>query len=200
MESQLHFISIYGTFLVFFSAGIYLLFKSKKEYREYQKKTKSTSILCFSYHELYVGFACYTAWFNVWPFFDLNNYITFHLSFLFIGFFPALTGIIIYFWYLSSIKSFLRALGRNSDKLITDGIYKLSRNPQSLSKVVGFIGISIMGRSFFTLLLGITWITINHFYILNEEEYLESQFGESYQKYCTSTPRYCTLKKNNNTK
>jgi protein-S-isoprenylcysteine O-methyltransferase Ste14 len=57
-----------------------------------------------------------------------------------------------------------------------------------------------MGRSFFTLFLGITWITINHFYILNEEEYLEGQFGESYLKYCTSTPRYCTLKKNNNTK
>ncbi len=99
-----------------------------------------------------------------------------------------------------SIKSFLRALGRNSDELITEGIYKLSRNPQSLSKVVGFIGISIMGRSFFTLLLGITWITINHFYILNEEEYLEAQFGDTYLKYCNLTPRYCTLKKNNNTK
>ncbi len=200
MNFHLQIIIIYVLSLVFFSIGIYLLFKSKKDYREYQKRTKWTSILCFSYHELYVGFACYTAWYNVWPFFDLNSYIIIHLSFIFIGFFPALTGLIIYFWYLLSIKSFLRALGRNSDELITEGIYKLSRNPQSLSKVVGFIGISIMGRSFFTLLLGITWITINHFYILNEEEYLEAQFGDTYLKYCNLTPRYCTLKKNNNTK
>ena len=113
----------------------------------------------------------------------------------FIGFFPSIFGSIIYLLYLAGMKSIPRAVGLHSGELITDGTYKISRNPQAMSRIIGLIGISILSRSFFTLFLATLWTSFNPFSILIEEKYLEHQFGESYLKYCSLTPRYCTLKK-----
>jgi protein-S-isoprenylcysteine O-methyltransferase Ste14 len=92
--------------------------------------------------------------------------------------------------YILQIKSIPRAMGLNSDKLITGGIFSISRNPQSVARGIGLIGIGIMGRSFFTLYLALIWILINHITILVEEKYLEEIFGELYIKYMALTPRY----------
>ena len=95
------------------------------------------------------------------------------------------------------MKSFPRAVGINPDELVTDGIYSFTRNPQSRGRAIGLIGIAIMGRSCYTLLLAILWILINHIYILIEEDFLESKFGESYLQYCSVTPRYYKIVRNN---
>jgi len=181
---------VYVIYLVFFSLGIYLLFKTKKEYRAHQKRTRCTSILCILYHELFVVFAFYTAWMSTWPIINLNENLYFHYIFFLIGLFPSLLGVLIYLLYFVGIKSIPRAMGRNADEIMTEGIYKISRNPQSLGRGLGLIGIGIMSRSFFTLFLALTWITINHFYILSEEKHLEHTFGDSYLQYRSSTPRY----------
>lgn len=198
MDSNARHILVYVIALVFFLLGIFLLFKTKKEYRDHQKRSIFTSVIAFLYHELFVGLACYTAWMNTWPFINLNANLYIHITFVFIGFFPSFFGLLIYAIYCFRMKSFQRAIGRNPDEIVTDGIYRLSRNPGSLGRSIGLIGIGIMGRSLFTLFIAITWITINHFYILIEEKHLEDKFGESYQHYCNLTPRYLTFKKNNN--
>ncbi len=189
MDSYILFL-VYVITVVFFLLGIFLLFKTKKEYGDHQKRSIFTSILAFLYHELFVGFACYTAWMNTWPIINLNENLHIHYIFAFIGFFPSFFGLLIYTIYCFRMKSFQRAIGRNPDEIVTKGIYSISRNPQSLGRSIGLIGIGIMGRSLFTLFIAITWIIINHFYILNEEKHLEDTFGDSYLQYCTSTPRY----------
>lgn len=95
------------------------------------------------------------------------------------------------------MKSFPRAIGINLDKLVTDGIYSITRNLKSLGRAIGLIGIAIMGRLYYALLLAIHWILINHFYILIEENFLESKFRESYVEYCSITPRYYKIIRNN---
>lgn len=196
MNSHLNYYLVYIATLVFFSLGIYLIFKTKNEYRDYQKRTKSTSILCILYHDLFVGLVSYTAWMSTWPIINLNEYLIFHYTFAIIGFFPSLLGLLIYFFYMAGMKSFSRAIGLNPDELMTEGIFSISRNPQSLGRSLGLIGIGIMGRSFFTLFIAITWIIINHFYILIEEKHLKDTFGESYLQYCYLTPRYCKVSRN----
>lgn len=75
-------------------------------------------------------------------------------------------------------------------KLITGGIYRISRNPAFLAFDLMFLGMLMM---FFSLPLAVvvaaTAIAL-HFQILNEEKYLSAKFGEEYKSYKSSVGRY----------
>ena len=77
-----------------------------------------------------------------------------------------------------------------SGKPITKGLYKYSRNPVMVSIYIVFSGICAMMGSWISLiLLGIT-ITFSHFALLGEERRLLEQYGDSYEQYKKSVPRY----------
>ena len=173
--------------------GIYSILKTKKNYECNQKRSKITSTLCLVYHDGFVAIASYSAWFSTWPFFDEFSFFETHLFFFTLGASIGFASIILYVMYLFKIESVSRALGFAPDKLVTDGIFRKSRNPQSLARNIGMISLGLCGRSFYSLLLAIIWIGINHFYILNEEKYLEMIFGDIYMEYCSFTPRYCGI-------
>ena len=175
------------------SLGIFILFQTKRNYQEIQCRSRTTSAVCFLYHETYVGITAYSAYFSTWPFFGETILIDLHLFFFSLGSFICLIAIIMYIFYLFNMESFLRAVGRTPDKLITDGIFNKSRNPQSLARAIGLISLGIWGRSFYALFLAVIWISLNHPYILIEEKFLEMHFGEDYLEYCISTPRYFSL-------
>lgn len=73
---------------------------------------------------------------------------------------------------------------------VTDGLYKISRNPQWVTFAVSLIGISLMVGSWTVMILISVRIIMNHYRILGEEKALEEQYGESYLEYKKSTPRY----------
>lgn len=73
---------------------------------------------------------------------------------------------------------------------VTAGLYKFSRNPQWVTFAVVMIGFSLMVGSWTILLLLAVRIIMNHFRILGEELALEQQYGDPYQKYLMSVPRY----------
>jgi protein-S-isoprenylcysteine O-methyltransferase Ste14 len=193
-------IIIYSLTPVFLFIGVYLSIKIKFEYKNFQKRKLCSSILCLAHHELYVGLVCYCAWYNTWPFFNLNANLFLHIIISIVGIFLVIIGIFFYISYLAGIKSVLIAIGRNPNELIADGIFKVSRNPQSLSRIIGLIGLALWGRSFFSLFLALSWISMNHFNVLIEENHLENLFGVSYLHYCSSTPRYCGVFKNTQNK
>ena len=173
--------------------GILILFLTKRDYRGHQHRSKCTSMLCLVYHEMYVGLTSCSAWFSAWPFFIEYKYLNIHLFFYSLGGLLTLISISIYLIYLVTMKSFKRALGRNPDKLVTEGIYNKSRNPQSFARALGLIGLGIWGRSFHALFLALVWILINHPFILIEENFLVAIFGKNYLEYCSATPRYCGI-------
>jgi len=173
--------------------GIYSILKTKKNYECNQKRSKITSILCLLYHNGFVAIVSYSAWFSTWPFFDESSYFEMHLLFFTFGASTGFISIIIYGLYLFKIESISRALGFIPDILITDGIFHTSRNPQSLARNIGLISLALCGRSYYSLLLAIIWISTNHIYILNEEKFLEMIFGKEYLEYCSFTPRYCGM-------
>jgi protein-S-isoprenylcysteine O-methyltransferase Ste14 len=173
--------------------GILILFLTKRDYEGYQHRSKSTSIICLVYHEIYVGITSFSAWLSIWPFFRENKYLRFHVFFYSLGVSITLTSIFIYVLYLLKMESVQRAVGRHPDKLVTEGIFTKSRNPQSFARALGLIGLGIWGRSFHALFLALLWILINHPYILIEENFLKLIFGERYLEYCSETPRYCGI-------
>ncbi len=73
---------------------------------------------------------------------------------------------------------------------VTDGLYKISRNPQWVTFAVVMIGFSFMVGSWTVLALLSVRVVMNHFRILGEERALAEQYGDSYLAYKNTVPRY----------
>lgn len=87
--------------------------------------------------------------------------------------------------------SWRAGIPENEDtKLITGGIFLLSRNPAFLAFDLMFIGMLLM---FFSIPLAIVvcmTIAFLHLQILNEESFLTLKFGDEYLSYKASVGRY----------
>jgi len=69
-------------------------------------------------------------------------------------------------------------------KLITIGIFKLSRNPVYLALIIVQVGFGfIVNSSWFFVTSTILFILLNHYIIPNEEKMLAESFGEEYGEY-----------------
>ena len=73
---------------------------------------------------------------------------------------------------------------------VTNGIYKISRNPQEFMIGVSCLGICFLISSGVALLVLITAKVFTHFCIIAEEEACLLQYGDSYEKYMKKVPRY----------
>ena len=75
--------------------------------------------------------------------------------------------------------------------IVSDGIYKYSRNPIYLSGFILFIGISFISNSLITLLLIIPlFFVIREGVVKREERYLERKFGQEYLNYINQVRRW----------
>ena len=98
-------------------------------------------------------------------------------SIRFIGFFIGILGDILFLISVITMKNSWRAGIPSEDKteLVSNGIYKISRNP-------AFLG--------FDLIFSLFAIIMLHFQILQEEKYLEKTFGDNYISYKSKVFRY----------
>jgi protein-S-isoprenylcysteine O-methyltransferase Ste14 len=97
--------------------------------------------------------------------------------------------------FLSALISFGKAwrIGideRNSNKLITTGIFKYTRNPIFLFMDLYFIGIMLIYPTVIFTLTAIGTAIGMQLQIMREEKFLSEKFGEEYQKYKKNTGRY----------
>lgn len=92
---------------------------------------------------------------------------------------------------IATFASFERMSGRATDELITEGIYRYSRNPQNLGWCVALLGAAVAGRSPVALaLVGLFALVIHCYVVWMEEPHLERLFGDDYRAYRERTPRY----------
>lgn len=115
----------------------------------------------------------------------------------YLGFIIGVIGDIIFLISVITMKNSWRAGIPNEDKtkLITNGIYKISRNPAFLGFDLMYIGVSLLYCNEFTLIFSLLAIVSLHLQILEEEKYLEKTFKEDYLKYKSKTLRYLGVKK-----
>ena len=76
------------------------------------------------------------------------------------------------------------------DKAITNGLYKISRNPLYLFSGIVMIGISIAAASWIMLVIIALYSTFNHQIIKSEERYCLKTYGDEYREYMKKTARY----------
>lgn len=80
---------------------------------------------------------------------------------------------------------------RETTALITQGIYRYSRNPLYLSAAVVYAGIAFASNSMWALgSLIPALVVIRCGVIAREEIYLEGKFGEAYQLFKETVPRW----------
>ncbi len=80
------------------------------------------------------------------------------------------------------------------DRPATNGLYRMSRNPQSLGLGLLGLGICLAIGSWLALLLFAAAARIYHQRVLAEEQACLQQYGDSYRRYMESVPRYFGLR------
>ena len=78
--------------------------------------------------------------------------------------------------------------------LITNGIFRFSRNPYFLLYILIFLGCFLLTPTYVFLIIYLIWIFLIHLLILDEEKYLIEQHGDIYKDYKRRVKRYLTIK------
>jgi protein-S-isoprenylcysteine O-methyltransferase Ste14 len=76
------------------------------------------------------------------------------------------------------------------DKLITNGPYRFTRNPQYIGDSLNIIGYMVLTNSWMVWCIGILGVLLNLLAPYTEEPWLEERYGERYLAYKHSVPRF----------
>jgi protein-S-isoprenylcysteine O-methyltransferase Ste14 len=75
-------------------------------------------------------------------------------------------------------------------RLVTEGIYRWSRNPQLVGWTLVLVGLGLLrGSGMVLLLAGFFWVSYR-LHLSTEEEHLRHVFGDAYEAYQCRTHRY----------
>ena len=125
---------------------------------------------------------------NIFPKIEIKNEIIFGSFMIISGLIIILSAIILFKKYQTTITPLNPS---NATKLITDGIYKFSRNPMYLGLLLVLVGISIilnLTGGFFFILLFILYI--NLFQIIPEENAMVDLFKNEFLEYKKNVRRW----------
>lgn len=102
------------------------------------------------------------------------------------------TGDAIFATAVITMKDSWRAGIAENDKtsMITNGIYKISRNPAFLGFDCVYLGLLLMFFNWVLLVFSVFAMVMLHLQILQEEQYLPKVFGEEYINYKSRVGRY----------
>jgi len=106
----------------------------------------------------------------------------------FVGGLAALTGFWIDIWGTRALTA-QQSLGTKG-KIITNGPYRFTRNPQYVGFVLIYAGIVIISYSIMVLITGALLVLAFLILPFSEEPYLRQQYGEPYVEYCKNVPRF----------
>src|SRR6266516_7699335 len=111
-----------------------------------------------------------------------------------IGLLPLLLGVGLYLWCAGAFTFIGKGTPAPIDAprvLVVQGLYRWVRNPMYIAVLSVVIGEAILFRSF--LLVGyalLVAVVVHMFVVFVEEPSLGSQFGESYETYLRTVPRW----------
>lgn len=103
-----------------------------------------------------------------------------------------LTGVVLFFLTLVSFgKSFRVGIDTNHpDKLVTTGVFGLSRNPIYVAFGLVLLGEFLLFSNWILLVYMVAAIWLFHRQVLREEGYLKAHYGQQYSEYCHRVRRY----------
>jgi protein-S-isoprenylcysteine O-methyltransferase Ste14 len=108
------------------------------------------------------------------------------------GVFCCLAGLLLLLWSLVSFgKSFRVGIDtEHPDKLITSGVFGLSRNPIYVAFAFILLGQFLIFSNWILLVYVAAGVWLFNRQVLLEEEYLKKHYGKQYLEYCHQVRRY----------
>ena len=88
------------------------------------------------------------------------------------------------------MDAFGKEIGPRTQHLMTDGPYRLNRNPMLTGTLTYLAGFIVWFRTWQALLVLVLFFAIMYVQVLTEEKRLRQDFGEEYEKYCKRTRRF----------
>jgi protein-S-isoprenylcysteine O-methyltransferase Ste14 len=163
----------------------YTILFVKGEYKSGSKKLMNISPVDAAYDNYekaisYLLFLMFILFIIITIFLPIN----FNTFWFYIGLAIYLIGIVIVSMVIHSFAT------NPSEKPITTGIYRYSRNPMYLSMFISYIGIGIITMSWIFFFLTVIYIIICAFQVQTEEKHCLKKFGISYRKYMDNTSRW----------
>jgi protein-S-isoprenylcysteine O-methyltransferase Ste14 len=108
------------------------------------------------------------------------------------GVFSCIAGLILLYWSLVSFgNSFRVGIDQNNpDKLITTGVFEVTRNPVCLAFWLVLLGEFLIFPNWVLLIFLVCGILLVHRQVLREEVFLRNYYGLVYEDYCGRVRRY----------
>ena len=163
--------------------GTWALVRARRELASRGRLRGRTAGLAFLAYAGHAGVTALAALQGVWPL-PLDWRISGASGLLAIS-----AGGLLFLAGRTEFGSFRRTWGLECDRLVTTGVYRYSRNPQTLGAIVLLLGMGLAGRSGVALLLAcalglaaVVWLPV-------EEGFLERRFGDEYRRYRARTWR-----------
>jgi protein-S-isoprenylcysteine O-methyltransferase Ste14 len=109
-----------------------------------------------------------------------------------VGVLSCTSGLILLYWSLVSFgNSFRVGIDQDSpDKLITTGVYEVTRNPIYLAFWLVLLGEFLIFPNWILLIFFVCSIFLIHRQVLREEVFLRNYYGLVYEDYCGHVRRY----------
>lgn len=101
-----------------------------------------------------------------------------------------LGGVMYLLGLLGFVLSLLNYRDTPLDQPVTKGLYRISRNPQQVSILFSYLGISTAIGSWVAILLITIGAFMSHIRVIAEERSCLLQYGPSYRQYMERVPRY----------
>ena len=109
-------------------------------------------------------------------------------------------GLVIYLFGMAFMIIAVRNFASTPrDKVITKGLYGVSRNPMYIGLVLMQIGLGIACASWLYLLLTVVLTILLNANLSAEERYCLYRYKDDYRKYLNSTPRWIGIPKSKKT-
>jgi protein-S-isoprenylcysteine O-methyltransferase Ste14 len=106
------------------------------------------------------------------------------------------SGLLIFlFGVVFTIVTILNFATSPKDKVITQGLYGVSRNPMYIGMLLMYIGLGIACASWLYLLLTLVLVILLNANLSAEERYCLYVYGAAYREYLERTPRWIGIPK-----
>lgn len=96
-------------------------------------------------------------------------------------------------WVGACVHSICMFAKTPEDQPVTRGLYRISRNPQTVGMFIAIIGASIAIGSWTALGVALVWGVFLHARVLAEEKTCLAKYGEAYRQFMAHVPRYLSI-------
>jgi len=106
------------------------------------------------------------------------------------------SGLVIYLFGMAfSIVAVVNFATSPKDKVITKGLYSISRNPMYIGLILMQVGLGIICSSWLYLVLTLVLLILLNENLSAEERYCLYRYGDSYREYMKKTPRWIGIRR-----